>query len=152
MVESATAAQEYGDQVIDPKSPVNSDLLFDTQHQMHLYVMTEKKISKVKVQECTVYKTCLECLNAKDPYCGWCSLENKCSLRSDCQDAAKDPLYWISYKSGRCTTITSVTPNQLQRTTARTLELAIENLPTLPGQFLCAFSALDKTLITNATR
>ncbi|XP_008204796.2 plexin-A4 [Nasonia vitripennis] len=152
VVESASQAQEYGDLEIDPKSPVNPDLLFDTQHQMHLYVMTEKKISKVKVQECSVYKTCWECLNAKDPYCGWCSLENKCSLRSDCQDAAKDPLYWISYKSGRCTTITSVNPDQLQRTTARTLELAIENLPSLPGQFLCAFSALDKTLITNATR
>lgn len=45
----------------------------------------------------------------------------RCSLRSDCQDAAKDVLYWISYKSGRCTTITTVTPNQLQRTTARTV-------------------------------
>ncbi|XP_014213127.1 plexin-A4 [Copidosoma floridanum] len=152
VVESATQAQEYGDMVIDDNSPVNPDLLFDTQHQMHLYVMTERKISKVKVQECLVYKTCWECLNAKDPYCGWCSLENKCSLRSDCQDAAKDPLYWISYKSGRCTTITSVTPDKLQKTTARTLELAIENLPSLPGQFLCAFSALDKVLITNATR
>jgi plexin A len=32
------------------------------------------------------------------------------------------------------------------------LELVIENLPTLSGQFLCAFTALDKTLITNATR
>lgn len=116
----------------------------------------------------------------------------RCSLRSDCQDAAKDPLYWISYKSGRCTTITSVTPNQLQRTTARTvylffilddlddgprradplfsrpsltvdwpfffcfllfqLSLVIDNLPTLSGQFQCAFSAFGKTLLTNATR
>ena len=41
------------------------------------------------------------------------------SLRGDCRDAAKDPLYWISYKSGRCTTITSVNPAELQRTTAR---------------------------------
>ena len=24
-----------------------------------------------------------------------------CSLRGDCRDAALDPLYWISYKSGR---------------------------------------------------
>lgn len=32
------------------------------------------------------------------------------------------------------------------------LELAIDHLPTLQGQFLCAFTALDKTLITNATR
>lgn len=144
-------ALEYGDLAIDPGSPVNSDLLFDTQ-LLHLYVMTEKRVSKVKVQECSVYKTCLECLKAQDPYCGWCSLENKCNLRSDCQDAAKDPLYWIPYKSGRCTSITNVAPNQLQRTTARTLELVIDNLPNLQGQFLCAFSALEKTLITNATK
>lgn len=151
VVESSTSALEYGDLAVDENSPVNPDLHFDSQ-LMHLYVMTDKKVSKVKVQECSVYKTCWDCLGAKDPYCGWCSLENKCSLRSDCQDAAKDPLYWISYKSGRCTTITTVTPNELQRTTARTLELVIDNLPTLSGQFLCAFTALDKTLITNATR
>jgi hypothetical protein len=35
------------------------------------------QVSKVKVQECSVYKTCWDCLGAKDPYCGWCSLENK---------------------------------------------------------------------------
>ncbi|CAH0391887.1 unnamed protein product [Bemisia tabaci] len=35
--------------------------------------------------------------------------------------------------------------------TEKRLELAIENLPTLSGQFLCAFSIMDKTLITNAT-
>ncbi|XP_059489451.1 plexin-A2 isoform X1 [Neocloeon triangulifer] len=150
-VESSESALEYGDIAVDEGSLVNADLHFDSK-LTHLYVMSEKKVSKVKVQECSVYKTCWDCLNAKDPYCGWCSLENKCSLRSDCQDAAKDPLYWIPYKSGRCTTITSVSPNQLQRTTARTLDLVIENLPTLSGQFLCAFSALDKTLITNATR
>lgn len=151
VVETSNTALEYGDLLVEQNSPVNADLHFDSQ-LMHLYVMTEKKVSKVKVQECSVYKTCWDCLNAKDPYCGWCSLENKCSLRSDCQDAAEDPLYWISYKSGRCTTITTVTPNQLQRTTARTLDLIIENLPTLSGQFLCAFTALDKTLITNATK
>jgi hypothetical protein len=56
------------------------------------------------------------------PFLIWLLSICRCSLRSDCQDAAKDPLYWISYKSGRCTTITSVTPNQLQRTTARTVK------------------------------
>ncbi|XP_044257238.1 plexin A3 [Tribolium madens] len=151
VVESRSSALEYGDLTVEEGSPVNPDLYFDSQ-LMHLYVMTEKKVSKVKVQECSVYRSCLECLGAKDPYCGWCSLENKCSLRSDCQDAAKDPLYWISYKSGRCTTITSVIPNQLQRTTARTLDLIIDNLPSLSGHFLCAFTVLDKPLITNATR
>lgn len=32
------------------------------------------------------------------------------------------------------------------------LDLVIDNLPSLTGHFLCAFTALDKTLITNATR
>jgi hypothetical protein len=32
------------------------------------------------------------------------------------------------------------------------LSLVIDNLPTLSGQFQCAFSAFGKTLLTNATR
>lgn len=76
MVESSSSALQYGDEVIDEGSSTNPDLYFDAQ-QIHLYVMTERKVSKVKVQECSVYKTCWDCLNAKDPYCGWCSLENK---------------------------------------------------------------------------
>jgi hypothetical protein len=35
------------------------------------------QVTKVRVQDCGVYKTCGECLGARDPYCGWCSLENK---------------------------------------------------------------------------
>ena len=53
----------------------------------------------------------------------------RCSVRADCQDAAKDVLYWINYKSDRCTTIESVTPHQLQATTARTVSGATLILP-----------------------
>lgn len=151
VIESSTSGVEYANIPIVPGHAVNSDLVFDLK-QNHVYVMTDKKVSKMKVQDCSVYRDCGQCLGSKDPYCGWCSLENKCSLRGDCRDAASDPLYWISYKTGRCTTITSVTPHELQRTTARTLNLVIDNLPTLPGQFLCVFQAIGKTLTTNATR
>jgi plexin A len=151
VIESAKSGFEYDTLPIKPGHSVNSDILFDLK-QNHVYVMTDKKLSKVRVQDCSVYTTCHEFLESRDPYCGWCSLENKCSLRGDCRDAALDPLYWISYKSGRCTTITAVQPHELQRTTARTLSLVIDNLPTLPGQFLCVFQALGKNLVTNATR
>lgn len=122
VVESASLAIEYADIPIDEGSRINPDMHFDTQ-KMHIYIMSKHKVSKVKVHDCSVYKTCAECLGAKDPYCGWCSLENKCSLRSNCQDDTNDPLYWVSYKTGKCTTITSVIPPQLQRTTARTVML-----------------------------
>uniref|UniRef100_W4VRI5 Putative plexins functional semaphorin receptor n=1 Tax=Corethrella appendiculata TaxID=1370023 RepID=W4VRI5_9DIPT len=153
VVESSSAAIEYADIPINENSPVNADLNFDKQ-EMSLYVMTEYKVSKVRVHDCTVYKTCGECLGAKDPYCGWCSLENKCSLRSNCHDDSNDPLFWVSYKTGKCTTITSVIPSQLQRTTARTLELVIDHLPNLKEHLVCAFAfpSYDKLLKTNATK
>lgn len=151
VVETVTKASEYSDIVIEDGSPVNADIVFD-KAKNYIYAMTERKVTMVKVQECHVFRTCMDCLGAYDPYCGWCSLENKCSLRGACAEAAQDPLYWLSYKSGRCTTITEVQPSQIQRTTARILSLVIDNLPVLEGQFFCAFTAFGKVLVTNATR
>lgn len=126
VVESSMSAAEFSDIVIVDGSPINPDMHFvDMNSRNYLYVVTEKRVTMVKVQECQVYRTCGECLGAHDPYCGWCSLENKCSLRSDCAEAAQDPLYWLSYKSGKCTTITHVHPPQIQRTTARTVSTTV---------------------------
>ncbi|XP_070491742.1 plexin-A4 [Chironomus tepperi] len=150
-VENANTAVEYADIVIDEGSSINPDMFFDKK-DMNVYVMSEKKISKVRVHECSVHKTCGECLSARDSYCGWCSSENKCTLRSNCQDDGNDPLYWVNYKNGKCTFITSVTPHQLQRTTARNLELVIDHLPNLKEHLVCAFSTKEKTIVTNATR
>ena len=151
VIEGPSNGVEYSDIVVDKGRAVNSDILFDLKRE-HVYVMTNKKLSKVRVQDCSVYTSCGQCLGSKDPYCGWCSLENKCSLRGDCRDAAMDRLYWISYNSGQCTTITSVQPKELQRTTARTLSLTIENLPTFDSEFQCVFQAVGKQLVTKATR
>jgi len=54
---------------------------------------------------------------------------------------------------GTCPTIASVYPSKLQRTTTRTLDLTVNNLPTNIGdKYFCAFSACDKVLLKNATR
>lgn len=151
VVESSTIANEYASLAVDVGSAINQDMQFDNQN-LYIYVMSERKVSKVKVYDCADFGTCGECLGAKDPYCGWCSLENKCTPRSNCQDDANDPLYWVSYKTGKCTTITSVVPHQLQRTTARTLELIIDHLPQLKENLICAFTTEDKALFTNATK
>ncbi|XP_067613977.1 plexin-A2 isoform X3 [Eurosta solidaginis] len=151
VVESADTANEYANIPIKVGSLINPDMHFDT-HNLYIYVMSRNEVAKVKVYDCTDYTTCAGCLGARDPYCGWCSLENKCSPRSNCQDNANDPLYWISYKTGKCTTITSVVPHQLQRTTARTLELIIDHLPQLKENLICAFTTEEKALFTNATK
>ncbi|XP_054746803.1 plexin-A2 isoform X1 [Anastrepha obliqua] len=151
VVESADSANEYDNIPIKMGSPINSDMHFDSRN-LYIYVMSRNEVAKVKVFHCSDYSTCGECLGARDPYCGWCSLENKCSPRSSCEDDANDPLYWVSYKTGKCTTITSVVPHQLQRTTARTLELIIDHLPQLKENLVCAFTTEEKALFTNATK
>ena len=97
VVESASSGIEYADIAIAEGTSVRSHLLFDLKRD-HVYVMTDRALSKVRllkdlefllntftkhfeqvrVQDCSQYKDCNQCLGAQDPYCGWCSLENKC--------------------------------------------------------------------------
>ena len=76
VVESASAGIEYADIPLAPGTSARSNLLFDLKRD-HMYLMTDKKLSKVRVQDCEQCKDCNQCLRVKHPYCGWCSLENK---------------------------------------------------------------------------
>lgn len=135
-------------------SILEKGLIFDKSKQ-HIFVMTQNAIFKVRSAFCNIAKTCLECVALRDPYCGWCSLANQCSEKNDCQSNAQDLSHWVNGKLGKCTQIIQVQPKELQRTTARTLELIIENLPFLNGnsKLECVFDVgNNKLLITNATR
>lgn len=56
---------------------VNSQVIYEEMFVCVCLVSIYAQVTKVRVQDCGVYKTCGECLGARDPYCGWCSLENK---------------------------------------------------------------------------
>ncbi|ROT77169.1 Plexin-A4 [Penaeus vannamei] len=150
VIENQNNALEYDDIEVDQGSAVRQDMHFDKAGD-HLYVMTSNKISKVKTKECSIYEGCSQCLGARDPYCGWCSSENKCSLRRDCREAFQDPRSWLDYKTGRCA-ITRVKPDKIQRTTRRTLALMIENMPPVDGPLQCVFSSMGKDLSTETRR
>ncbi len=104
-----------------------------------LFYYVSTQISKVLVHNCSEYSTCNECVEAGDPYCGWCSLQNKCTLKNNCPKGPKASelsLYWISYKSGQCTRITQVVPGQLQSSTARTVSKIHNNNDDLKKMFI----------------
>ncbi|XP_055347124.1 plexin-A2-like [Paramacrobiotus metropolitanus] len=112
-----------------------------------IYAATASQISKIRIHNCSAYNTCGDCLVSQDPYCGWCSYENKCSLRSQCSSA-----YWLPLDKRKCFRIISVTPNQIQRTTSRTIALEVGHLPHFNGPLVCVFSAQGRSLETNAIR
>ncbi|KAG5836737.1 hypothetical protein ANANG_G00231750 [Anguilla anguilla] len=59
---------------------VNKNLFFDTS-RTHLYIATDKRISKVPVQACHLKTDCQSCMAQEDPYCGWCVLEGRCTRK-----------------------------------------------------------------------
>uniref|UniRef100_A0A8B9TK63 Plexin A4 n=1 Tax=Anas platyrhynchos TaxID=8839 RepID=A0A8B9TK63_ANAPL len=61
-------------QVVDT-GPVLRDMAFSVDHE-HLYIMSEKQLTRVPVESCSQYETCSECLGSGDPHCGWCVLHN----------------------------------------------------------------------------
>ncbi|XP_046727133.1 plexin-B1-like isoform X2 [Silurus meridionalis] len=99
---------------MDPKSPVKADLLLDSTLRS-VYIMTEKKVTRLPVAQCEKYSDCRSCLSVRDPYCGWCSLEGRCTRKMECTRHSQ-PHHWLwSYGHDRqCVSIQSLDQEQTQ--------------------------------------
>ncbi|XP_073675979.1 plexin-B3 [Garra rufa] len=86
---------KYDTVEVDAESPINADLLLDSTKQ-NVYVLTERKVTKLHVAQCEKHLDCHSCLSNRDPYCGWCSLEGRCmacvSSMWPCHWCVKDEL------------------------------------------------------------
>ncbi|KRZ39430.1 Plexin-A4, partial [Trichinella pseudospiralis] len=145
VLETATSAYQYDTFRVESGWPILQSIDFDMSNQF-LYILTNRSLSKVRVHECIRHERCQQCLNARDPYCGWCSLENKCSTQEDCKSS-----HWLPYKDSKCTSLTKVVPDKIQITTAKFLELTVQNFPAVSGQLSCVFTIGTKKLITGAS-
>uniref|UniRef100_A0A8C1IEX1 Plexin b2b n=1 Tax=Cyprinus carpio TaxID=7962 RepID=A0A8C1IEX1_CYPCA len=87
---------------------INKNLFFD-KTQAHLYITTEKK---VPVQACHLKSDCQSCVAQRDPYCGWCVLEGRCSRRSECS-RAEEKNGWLWSPNQQCVKIVSFHPPNL---------------------------------------
>ncbi|XP_049538871.1 plexin-B [Anopheles darlingi] len=107
----------------------------------HLYVLSERSVIKMKVEHCGTFGNCSACLESRDPYCGWCSLEKRCTVRTACQkdtSAAR----WLSIGTGQqCIDFEMVAPDRLPIGQMSVVRLVIKTLPELPhnAQYRCVF-------------
>uniref|UniRef100_A0A8C1PZD7 Plexin-B1 n=1 Tax=Cyprinus carpio TaxID=7962 RepID=A0A8C1PZD7_CYPCA len=103
---------KYDTVEVDAESPINADLLLDSTKQ-NVYVLTERKLH---IAQCEKHLDCHSCLSNRDPYCGWCLLEGRCTRKMDCTRHAQ-PHHWIwSYSRERqCVSIESLQPSILSR-------------------------------------
>ncbi|KFV87190.1 Plexin-B2 [Struthio camelus australis] len=125
----SSTATEYSSLTIELNKPIKKDLVLD-RTQENLYVMTTDKVYRLPVQDCHKYSDCEKCAQAKDPYCGWCVREGRCTKRADCKTADKEN-HWLWSPSGTCMTIISANPRNMSRRTPAKVELTVNPLPAL---------------------
>jgi hypothetical protein len=93
------------------------------------YVMTEKKIHRFPIQNCSQHLVCDMCVSSANPLCGWCSVEGRCGLRGECPNA-EQPRHFISHGSlGQCPSITMVTPSTVEIVDVSNITLTTMNFP-----------------------
>ncbi|XP_067908086.1 plexin-B1 isoform X1 [Heterodontus francisci] len=140
-VKPSGEAEQYSTLSIQPNAAVNSDLVFDRE-QKHLYVTTQLKVVKLPVSECSEYPDCQSCLVARDPYCGWCILEGRCSRRSECV-RAEEGIQWLwSYEEGQqCLKVQTLAPANISREEQKQVFVIVANLPVLAEDesYTCQF-------------
>uniref|UniRef100_A0A669P0E7 Plexin B1 n=1 Tax=Phasianus colchicus TaxID=9054 RepID=A0A669P0E7_PHACC len=116
-------AHIYASLAIQLNSMVSGDLLFD-QLQEHLFVMTQSMVLKVPILECSLYSDCESCLALKDPYCGWCVLQGRCSRRSEClRSGLSEQWLWSFNSTQQCLSVQSLTPANISREEKRNVTL-----------------------------
>ncbi|XP_078409308.1 plexin-B2-like [Cetorhinus maximus] len=126
------AANDYQTVYMTPNSKVNSDLVFEAKRD-HLYVMTDKKITRLPVQECMNYKSCESCIASGDPYCGWCVTEGICSRKLNCVKADEKD-HWLWSLDKQCPAVISAVPQNMSRNEQGKVQLNIDPFPALTDQ------------------
>ncbi|KAF7989546.1 hypothetical protein HCN44_008220 [Aphidius gifuensis] len=131
----------YESIVIDKNNKLLPDMLLSSNGD-YLYVLSTSRITKVKVEHCSGYTSCSKCLDAKDPYCGWCSLEKRCTIRGACQKASRSSPRWLSLSTGQqCIDFEQILPDRLPIKQMSKVQLTIRTLPELPSgaNYKCVF-------------
>ncbi|XP_071784047.1 plexin-A4-like isoform X2 [Asterias amurensis] len=135
-IQSKTSARLYERVDLDITGSVLKDVkMNDTTREM--YILTEQKFLKMRVENCGQYTTCEACIGTDagmdgDPYCGWCTLQRQCTLYSECK-MPDVSTRWLAYNTVQCIEITNVDPyNNLPITdTEQQITVSVEQLPDL---------------------
>uniref|UniRef100_A0A669D5J2 Plexin B3 n=1 Tax=Oreochromis niloticus TaxID=8128 RepID=A0A669D5J2_ORENI len=105
----------------------------------HMYHTTAEMAQIVKQTDCR------SCLAVRDPYCGWCVLEGRCSRKHQCQRHLQ-PNHWLwSFEpTSQCVTVQSLQPANHSKEEQTQVTLSVPQLPALAEEesLSCIFGLL----------
>jgi len=126
------------------------------ENNVDLLVLTPRRLRRLKIADCTQLGFCGECLNKRDPFCGWCSLQNECTLQDECRGSSPSALTsapkWLSLGAKhQCIHLENITPSSVAIAEQTNISLQISSLPELPptDHYQCVY---DGHLSMKATK
>ncbi|XP_047126643.1 plexin A3 isoform X2 [Hydra vulgaris] len=124
--------------------PINGQHVFTkvVAYEDNLYFSGNKFIARVSINNCTRRKTCLACLSGS--LCGWCTLENRCTLRSECSNNL-EPLRFINETSDTCPSVINIVPDVVEITSKVKINLTVLGVP-IDVNYKCSFNGLITSL------
>ncbi|KAJ8265656.1 hypothetical protein COCON_G00147550, partial [Conger conger] len=126
----------YENMVVSEGASILRDMVFSPDY-LHIYTLTENQVTRVPVESCEQYSSCVQCVDSRDPHCGWCVLQNICSRKDRC-DRADEPQRFASDPQ-QCVDL-SVQPSNISVTMSEVqLVLQARNVPDLSAGVNCSF-------------
>ncbi|XP_063767272.1 plexin-B1 isoform X1 [Eleginops maclovinus] len=123
--------EEFSVISIQPNSAIGADLILD-QKEEHLFIMTQNMLQKRPVAECQQHPDCHSCLLAHDPYCGWCVLEGRCVLQSQCSRGQQPGQWlWSFDMEQQCLVVQELNPSNISQGESRRVSVSVAGLPVL---------------------
>uniref|UniRef100_A0A8D3EDG4 Plexin-B1 n=1 Tax=Scophthalmus maximus TaxID=52904 RepID=A0A8D3EDG4_SCOMX len=100
--------------------------------RLNMIVLTWLQLQKRPVAECQQHPDCHSCLLSHDPYCGWCVLEGRCVLQSQCARwNLPGQWLWSFDMEQQCLTVQDLNPSNISREESRMVSLSVPGLPVL---------------------
>lgn len=144
----------YDDILLDSGVSVNADIMFSPS-RLYIYLSTPRRVYKVPVETCSSLLTPQSCLAMSDPYCGWCTLENRCSRASNCSNSAQ-PLRWLSSLGSLTFDLVSIDRRYLSVLSLSTQQVRLQftSLPPIQSpqlSLVCQFMSGQARAVSMAT-
>ncbi|XP_056887031.1 plexin-B1 isoform X5 [Takifugu flavidus] len=146
--------EEYSVISVQKNAAISSDLILD-QNEEHLFIMTPNMLQKRPVAECQQHPDCQSCLLAHDPYCGWCVLDGRCVLQSQCSRGQRPGEWlWSFDMDQQCLQVQELNPSNLSREESQTVSLTVPGLPLLDEgeSYSCIFEDVHSPAVVSRDR